>query len=276
MSTLRTGAYEFRALVADSAGNERSTTIDVSGHAAVRQVPARVNTDSSSVSCGAPGRRSRRIIVHPVIGYGRPVALSGRLATPGANPVADADIEVVAAGALPGSPVDASSLCQDGSSTDASVQGAEGSRVGSSGSATRARGIVRARTSQVDARRAGQDDAPQQPQPGRQRRGRHAPRTCARRSVPERSASSCSFRRSRAVSGSRSPRRGQIRLPGAGVTTTDSRATRGTVRYRFRARVPRESGFPYTAGTSRYVYVTVQRPLTTMRNFAAHRPMVMR
>jgi hypothetical protein len=35
-------------------------------------------------------------------------------------------------------------------------------------------------------------------------------------------------------------------------------ATRGTVRYRFRARVPKENGFPYSAGTSRFAYVTVR------------------
>ena len=35
-------------------------------------------------------------------------------------------------------------------------------------------------------------------------------------------------------------------------------ATRGTVRYRFRARVPREAGFPYTSGASRRVPVTVR------------------
>jgi hypothetical protein len=34
-------------------------------------------------------------------------------------------------------------------------------------------------------------------------------------------------------------------------------ATRGVTRYRFRARLPRESGFPYAAGTSRQVKVKV-------------------
>ena len=33
-------------------------------------------------------------------------------------------------------------------------------------------------------------------------------------------------------------------------------ATRGTVRYRFRAEIPREAGFPYARGTSRPVTVT--------------------
>jgi hypothetical protein len=35
-------------------------------------------------------------------------------------------------------------------------------------------------------------------------------------------------------------------------------ATRGTVRYRFRARVPREAAYPYEAGYSRRVVVTVR------------------
>ena len=35
-------------------------------------------------------------------------------------------------------------------------------------------------------------------------------------------------------------------------------ATRGSVRYRFRARLPREAGYPYDAGTSRAVPVRVR------------------
>ena len=35
-------------------------------------------------------------------------------------------------------------------------------------------------------------------------------------------------------------------------------STRGTVRYRFRARVPREAGFPFSTGVSRFVYVRVR------------------
>ena len=35
-------------------------------------------------------------------------------------------------------------------------------------------------------------------------------------------------------------------------------STRGTVRYRFRARVPREAGFPYASGTSRFAHVVVR------------------
>ena len=35
-------------------------------------------------------------------------------------------------------------------------------------------------------------------------------------------------------------------------------ATRGTVRYRFRARVPTESGYPYTVGASGSAYVVVR------------------
>ena len=48
--------------------------------------------------------------------------------------------------------------------------------------------------------------------------------------------------------------------PSSGRWSYDYRftATRGTVRYRFRARVPRESGFPYASGASRYVHVTVR------------------
>jgi len=35
-------------------------------------------------------------------------------------------------------------------------------------------------------------------------------------------------------------------------------ATRGTVRYRFRALIPQEAGFPYASGASRPVHVLVK------------------
>jgi hypothetical protein len=35
-------------------------------------------------------------------------------------------------------------------------------------------------------------------------------------------------------------------------------ATRGTVRYRFRTRVPEEAGFPFASGTSRSIHVLVR------------------
>ncbi len=249
---LADGAYELRALVADSAGNERSTTVDVSGHAAVRQVPARVNT---RLVVGQ-ARRSHRVIVNPTVGYGRTVVLSGRLTTPGANPVADANIEVWEQAPLPG----------DQSRRVAVVKTNRGGRFrfkASRGASRTLRfrypgtSIVRARTSQVTlAVRA---------------------RTTLRSS------------RAHVVNGDDITLRGRVlgkplptvgklvqlqafsrgkwltfatprAKPSTGRWSYDYRftATRGTVRYRFRARIPRESGFPYTSGTSRHVFVTVR------------------
>ena len=51
-------------------------------------------------------------------------------------------------------------------------------------------------------------------------------------------------------------------------------STRGTVRYRFRARVPREAGFPYASGTSRSS-TSSSGACDQMRNFADCRAMVM-
>jgi protocatechuate 3,4-dioxygenase beta subunit len=254
---LADGDYQFRALVADSAGNERSTTIDASGHAATRQVPARVNTRLvvGQMRRGAP-RRSRGIIVHPTVGYGRTVVLSGRLTTPGANPVVDATIEVWEQALLPGAQSRRVAVVRTNQAGRFRFRSSRGtSRIlrfrypGTS--------IVRARTSQV--------------------------------TLAVRAKTTIRSSRARVVNGEDITLHGRVlgrplpavgklvqlqafsrgkwltfatprANPASGRWSYDYRftATRGTVRYRFRALVPRESGFPYTSGASRYVYVTVR------------------
>jgi hypothetical protein len=96
------GRYELRARVVDRAGNERSTQTQTSGDTATRMLPLRVGT---RLVVGAPKKirarnskgkwRTRTVLrVNPRAHYGRTIALRGRLTMPGANPLADADIEV--------------------------------------------------------------------------------------------------------------------------------------------------------------------------------------
>ena len=251
---LADGAYEFRALVADSAGNERSTTIDASGHAVVRQVPARVNTKLTVQRRGRRG--SRRIVARATVGYGRTTALNGRLTTSGANPVADANIEVWAQALLPGAASRRVALVKTDRGGRFTFRASRGPsrvlRFRYPGTA-----IVRARTAQIE--------------------------------LAVRAKTTLGSNRRQVVNGEDITLRGRVLggpLPKVGklvqlqafsrgkwLTFATPRAnpssgrwsygyrftaTRGTVRYRFRARVPRESGFPYTSGTSRYVYVTVR------------------
>ena len=104
------GTYELRARAVDRAGNERSTDRLRNGKAAERSLPMRIKTRLAVGRVkrvrarGARGkRRARRVlIVRPRARFGRTISLSGRLTTPGANPVPDADIEVLDRIALAG------------------------------------------------------------------------------------------------------------------------------------------------------------------------------
>jgi protocatechuate 3,4-dioxygenase beta subunit len=254
---LADGAYELRAVVIDSAGNERSTTRDGSGRDAVRQVPARINTRLIVGQVRrVRSRHSRTLVVHPTVGYGRTVPLTGRLTTPGANPVANANIEVWEQKRVPGAPLRRVAMLKTDRGGRFEFTAPRGTsrtlRFRYPGTA-----IVRARTSLVH--------------------------------IAVRAKTTLRTSRRQVVNGEEITLRGRVvggPLPSVGklvqlqafsrgkwLTFATPRAnsssgrwrydyrftaTRGTVRYRFRARVPRESGFPYAAGTSRYAYVTVR------------------
>jgi hypothetical protein len=96
------GRYDLRARVTDRAGNERSTDSQANGAAATRTLPLRVMT---RMVVGAPKKirarnsngkwRTRTVLrMNPRARYGRTIGLRGRLTTPGANPLATADVEV--------------------------------------------------------------------------------------------------------------------------------------------------------------------------------------
>lgn len=104
------GVYELRARAIDKAGNERSTTTLENGDPATIKLPVRIK---SRLVVGKVkkirARRARRhrryrrkLIVRPRARYGRTVRLHGRLTTPGANPVADAAVDVYQRVDMPG------------------------------------------------------------------------------------------------------------------------------------------------------------------------------
>jgi hypothetical protein len=96
------GVYDLRARVADAAGNERSTQSDTDGAEATRALPLRVRTHMTAGeprrvhARGARGKRKYRTVlnVSPSARYGRTIPISGRITMPGTNPLAGVDLEV--------------------------------------------------------------------------------------------------------------------------------------------------------------------------------------
>jgi hypothetical protein len=262
---LADGSYELRARAFDSAGNERSTDRLANGSLATRRVPIRVNTRlvagqikhlTARRAKGRKPRRRRVIVVRPTVRYGRTIPIEGRLTTPGGNPVANAAIEVWQRISVPAANwrrVAVIGTDGSGGFTFKALRGpSRALRFRYPG--TR---LVRARTSEVEI---------------------HVKATTTIRSS-----------RTRVVNGDEVTFRGRVLgrpLPSTGkllklqaysrgrwLTFATPRAnalsgrwsyryrftaTRGTVRYRFRAEVPTESGFPYKRGTSRSVRVAVR------------------
>jgi hypothetical protein len=110
-SELPDGAYHVRAHVVDAAGNERTTTTLPDGNTMALSLPLRIKTRLAvgklkrvlARSSRRGHRRYRRILVErPHAGYGRTILLHGRLTTPGANPLANAGVEVWEQVSLPG------------------------------------------------------------------------------------------------------------------------------------------------------------------------------
>jgi hypothetical protein len=262
---LRDGTYDLRARAYDVAGNIQSTEHEVGGRAASRAVPARIGTRLVAgrikrvVAGGSNGRprRVRRVtIVRPKVGYGRTIPIRGRLTTPGGNPVANANVEVWEQLAVPRAEWRRVAIVATSGSGRFRFKALRGPsrhlRFRYPGTP-----LVRARTAEVDIRVRG--------------------------------SSTFEVRPKHVVNGEDITLRGRVRghpMPSVGklvqlqaysrgkwltfatphASAPDGRwsyryrftATRGTVRYRFRARLPREAGFPYDSGTSRSAYVVVR------------------
>ena len=105
------GVYHLRARVIDAAGNNRTVENFDGGQPAAIGLPVRLKTRLAvgrvkhvlARSSRHGKKRYRRVLVDkPRSRYGRTVRLSGRLTTPGANPVAGMPVEVWEQIALPG------------------------------------------------------------------------------------------------------------------------------------------------------------------------------
>ena len=246
------GKYAIRARATDHAGNERSDISSIT-------LPVRLGTTVSvgklkrSKARRAGSRLGRRILLRkPRARYGKPMKLTGRLTSPGGNPLAGRDIAVSELLQLPGA---------------------------------HWQPIAMART-----RNSGRFRFRAQPGPSRKLQFRY-PGTATIRggtSVVElrvMAASSLRVNRHRVVNGEEVTFSGRVKgdpLPPTGkllqlqvysrgewltFATPHGNArgrwrhryrftaTRGETRYRFRVRLPRESGYPYEPGTSRQVNV---------------------
>jgi hypothetical protein len=261
---LQDGLYELRARAVDAAGNERSTDRRESGDPARVTLPVRVKTrmqvgKTKRVSArGARRKRTMRTIYvrRPLLSQGRRVRLRGRLTAPGGNALQGVEVEVVARLAVDGAafqPVATLKTTKSGRFTYLLPAGA--SRIVQFRYPGTAK--IRAQTQEVRVR--------------------------------VRASSTIRVDRKRLVNGEPATFSGRLRggfLPGGGklvelqyfdrgkwrtfrtltAAASDGRwsysyrfdGTRGTRRYRFRLRVPRENGYPFSAGVSRPIGVTVR------------------
>jgi hypothetical protein len=259
------GKYRIRARVVDAAGNERSTSQTTDAHAASVVLPLRIKTRlavgrvsrvRARSSRGRKPRYRRVVNMKPRAGYGRTIRLHGRLTTPGANPVAAGPVEIWEQLSLPGAPwtpIASLATSKTGRFTYNALRGPSRLvefRYG--GTAT-----IRPRTSTV--------------------------------SLLVRGSTSFDVDRHRVRNGEDVEFRGHVRgrpLPAAGklvelqVFTRDRWRTfaqpradaatgrwnyryrfesvRGTQHFRFRARVRKETGYPYELGRSHRIAVRVR------------------
>jgi len=258
------GTYDVRARVVDRAGNERSTTTQSDGQPATRMLPLRVTTrlvvgKATRVQArGADGKRRSRTVLRmrPSARFGRTIPLSGRLTTPGGNPLAAATVEVWERVGLPTAEwrrVSEVRTNRTGRFRYKALQGPGRTlKFRYPGTAT-----IRARSTQVDLRvravtsfRASRGTVVNGEEVrffGRLKGGQYgAIGKLIHLQV---------FTRGR-WSTFATPR--ASRSTGRWSMPYRFTATRGLVRYRFRALVPREASFPYETGASRSRTVTVR------------------
>jgi hypothetical protein len=251
---LPAGRYQVRARATDRARNEQTAAGQSLDLPFRLQTLLTVGRPKRVKAQGIGGEKFRQILVkRPTAPYGRSIHLTGRLTSPGRNPLVDRDIDV--AELLP-----------------------------NAGAVWRPIATVR-----TDQR--GRFRFKALPGPSRQLRFRYAgtPTVRGQSSLVKlrvRAASTLRVSRKKVVNGEAVTFRGTVQgeIPPAGkllqlqvfsrrawLTFATPRAnqrgkwrhdyrftaTRGITRYRFRVRLPRETGFPYAAGVSRPVPVKV-------------------
>lgn len=94
------GVYELRARAVDHAGNERTTTRTEGDATASIRLPVRISSRLTVGKLklvrarGARGKRRRILVIRPRARFGQTIPLTGRLTTPGGNPLPERDVEV--------------------------------------------------------------------------------------------------------------------------------------------------------------------------------------
>jgi hypothetical protein len=251
---LPAGRYVIRARANDRAGNEQSVqggSIDL---------PFRVRSELSVGKQkrirmqGIGGRQFRKVLLHkPRIAFGLPTPIRGRLTTPGGNPLANRDVEIAerpVGDNLPWAPIASVRTDESGRFKFKALPGpTRHLRFRYAGTAT-----IRGQTQYVTVRVRAASTL-----------------RVGRRSVVN--GEQVTF--SGTVQGIVPPTGKLLQLQvfsrGMWLTFATPRAdqrgrwrhpyrftaTRGVTRYRFRARLPREAGFPYVPGTTRQVRVKV-------------------
>lgn len=251
---LRNGAYDVRASAADQAGNARATQTWADGAAAQLSMPIRLKTALRAGIRRGSGKRVR-LARAAYVSYGRRVRVRGRLTTPEGNPLQDVTVEAMTdvKGATPEPRLVAtvktskrgafSFLVRRGPSRRITIRYGGAAKIRS---ATRVLQLnVRSRTTIRPNRRRLVNGETVRLR-GRIATGR-IPRTGKLVEVQV-------FVRGRwrTFATTRSGRRG--------TWSYDYRfdGTRGLQRYRFRARIPREFGYPFATGRSPATAVRVR------------------
>ena len=258
------GIYALRARAVDRAGNERTTDRLSNGKPAMLALPLRIKTrlkvgrPTRVRARGAHGKRRYQVklVKSPRARYGRTIPLRGRLTSPGGNPLADREVRVLEQTKLSGSPwrlIATVKTSRTGRFTFRALRGPSRTlrfRFGGSdtirGRSANVRLGVRAATSMRASRRRVVNGE------GVEFRGRLRGRPLPR---PGKLIELQAYARGRWLTFGTTranPRTGRWSYP------YRFSATRGNVRYRFRARVPKEASYPYETGASRGVTVNVR------------------
>ena len=258
------GGYEIRARAVDVAGNERSTERGADGKRLILALPLRIRTSLAvgrpkrMRARGGPGRPRYRIklIRAPRAHFGHTLRLRGRLTSPGGHPLAGREVRVFEQTRLPGAAWRSLASVQTNAKGRFTFRAPRGPsrtlRFRYEGSETRLgrTADVRLRVRAASSMAASRGQVVNGEEVTFRGRLRGGPRPTPGKLVEIQARTRGGWRTFATTRGSQRSGRWSYRYRFS--------ATRGDVRYRFRARVPQESGYPYETGVSRAVVVRVR------------------
>jgi hypothetical protein len=252
---LPAATYLLRARATDRAGNEATSDRRVDGQPMILTLPLRVAARMEAAIAIERGRRHPVTELRPAarMRFGRPVRVRGRLVAPNGSGIADAEVQVLArSDAAPEHPVEVLKTGPDGRFEYATV--ADSSRTLRflhaatptvlPASAEVALTVPAATTAHV--------------RPRRLRNGRAVTFSGRLRGLPVPQNGKLVELQVRFPSGWQTFKTIRTDTDGNWAARYRFTRTRGSVRYRFRARLPREAGYPFDTGVSRSVSVRVR------------------